>query len=234
MDIGITLLYSLTEENNLLGVLKSYVIECKDKYSVIDVALKKAEEQVSLNYSNYKFLGIEDIFSITGNVAQSKLMSRSTLYDIDSITKAKKLLRSGKDLDVNILINYYCGSLVYFYERGTGSEKGYAFTILATVKAESKEVAFKKLRNVAMNTETIDKIIDNSIEFIVADRIKFVGIEYINAITEDVENGGSFQVLINKEFQTETDLLSILPSKDELNDIISDVFIEPQHKRSNF
>jgi len=225
MDIGITLLYSVTEENNLLGVLKSYVIECKDKYSVIDAAYKKAEEQINLNYSNYKFIGIEDVFSVTGKVAHGELMGRSTLFDIDSIDKAKELTRSEKDLDVSKQANYYCGSLVYFYE----GEKGYAFTILAIVKETSKESVFKTLRDEATNNKTLDKIIENSVDSIVKNKIKFVGIEDVNAITEDVDNGGSFQVLFNDEFNTEADLFSILPSKDELNDIINDVFIEPHH-----
>ncbi len=226
MEIGITLLYSVTEGGNLLGALKSYVIECKDKSSLIEAAYKKAEEQINLNYSNYKFIGIEDVFSVMGKVAHGKLMGRSTLYDIDSIVKAKELIGREKDLDVRSQTNCYCGSLVYFYE----GEKGYAFTILAIVKGESKEAASKNLRDVATNSKTLNKIIENSVESIFINKIKFVGIEDINVITEDVENGGSFQVLFNEELQIETDLLSILPSTSELNDIINDVFIEPHHK----
>lgn len=230
MDIGITLLFSVTEDNNLLGVLKSYVIECKDKYSVIDKAFKKAEDQINLNYPNYKFLGIEDVFSVSGKVGQIELMGRSTLFDIGSLTKAKELVGNEKDLDVSNESNYYCGSLVYFYEGGIKGEKGYAFTILATVKGESKEIAFKNLKDIATNSKTIDKIAQNSVESIVVNKIIFVGIEDIEAITEDVENGGSFQVLFNDEFNTEIDLLSMLPSKEELDEIINDVFIVPKHK----
>jgi len=220
MDIGITLLHSVTEGNKLVGVLKSYVIECKDKHSVIDVAYKKAKDQINLNFPDYKFLGIEDIFSVTGKVAHGELMGRSTLYDIDSIDKAKELIQSENDIDVKSQANYYCGSLIYFYK----GKKSYSFSILTIVRGESKEAAIINLRNVATDSKMLNNIIRYSVEPILINKIQFVGIEYINAITEDVDKGESFQILFNEEFKSEADLYSILPSKVELNDIINDVF----------
>ncbi len=122
MHIGITLLYSVLEVKNLVGVLKSYVVKCQDKTSVIDIAQKKAEEQINLFYPNYTYIGIEDVFTVTGEVVEGELMGRSTLYDVDSVSKAKKLVNNIDYVnETKSNSEYYCANLVYFYE---GNEEG--------------------------------------------------------------------------------------------------------------
>ncbi|MEM6738431.1 MAG: hypothetical protein AAF620_20430 [Bacteroidota bacterium] len=225
MKVGITLLYSVLEESNLIGILKSYVIDCQNKYSIISEAQKKAEQQIDLLYPNYKFLGVEDVFTVTGEVKEGELMGRSTLYDIDSIEEARKMVVNDTVFAIKAknVINHYCGSLVYFYE---GDEEKYAFTINAITKGEIKEVV-ENLKGLAASDKTINKIVKSSVESLDINKINFLGIEDINVITEDIAQGGSFLVLYNEEVQNEKELLSILPSKEELSEMIDDVYAVP-------
>jgi hypothetical protein len=100
MNVGITILYSATKEKNLLGVLKSYVVECNDKYSVIELAHERAKEQIKSIHPGYKFIGIEDVFTVTGKIQEGELMGRSTLFDIESLDKARELVNDNIDFTI--------------------------------------------------------------------------------------------------------------------------------------
>jgi len=225
MKVGITLLYSILEKGRNIGVLKSYVIDCLDKYSVIQEAEKKAKQQVDLRHPNYKFLGIEDVFTVTGEVREGELMGRTTLYDIDSVEVAKKMVMNDSDFakKSEYSSNNFCGSLIYFYE---GDKEKYAFTIYAITIGAINEVV-KNLKDIATSGQFIKKIIDTSVESMEITKVSFLGIENINAITEDVTKGGSYLVHYNDEVENEEELLSMLPSGKELTEMINDVYVMP-------
>jgi hypothetical protein len=229
MNIGITLLFSSFQDGKLLGILKSYTIFCKSKKDLITVASNKANEQIKLHFPEHKYLGIEDVFTVSGKIAEGEILGRSTFYDIKSILKTKNLVKKIKDFACNksffISPDYFCISAIYFCN-GTEKYNKYTFTVLTIIRGKSMNDAKKKFERVAVEHSFLNKISNISIEKFDVKKIKFIGIEDIFVVEEDIENGGSFQVFYNDTFCSEEELITILPSFNELSDMINDVYLQ--------
>ncbi|MBN1952729.1 MAG: hypothetical protein JW801_16120 [Bacteroidales bacterium] len=230
MYVGITLLYSFTERSNYFGALKSYVIDCIHVKSIIDSANNKAKEQIDRYFPSYSYLGLEDVFVVSGKAIEGEVLGRSSFYNLNVISESKELIKEIKDYSVfknsSKLTCAFCVSVVYFYEN-VNMEDSFTFSILTIIEDKNVEGAIAKANLMAISDRFLKRIAPLSVEELNTDRVKYIGIEDVFLIEEDFKNGGSFQTFYSKDYSSEKELLKLLPSTKELNEIMEDVFNAP-------
>ncbi len=222
MYIGVTLLYSFTEKEKLRAVLKSYVIDCNEKNQVYKKAKEVALTQIKLYYPHYKYLGIDDVFSVSGEISEGEMLGRTSFFELTDKTKAIETLCTGKeDLDVTKykgkIVNV---TLVYYYD---GIDK-YTLSVLTILNLQSCDDVINRIKYLTESEKMIDNIVSLSVEKIDKTKLTFIGIGEISVIEEDLSQGGSFDVWYSDDYVSEKDMLKILPTSNELKEIVEDVF----------
>jgi hypothetical protein len=228
MNIGVTLLFSLQEDEIFYGLLKSYVIECKDKNNFHQVVTQKVSGKIKLHFSNQRFLGIEDVFSVSGKAEVGEVVGRSTLYDLQSINQAKGLVKKDSEysflqIEDNIINPYVCVSILYFYEDNRNTN--YTFSVLTLLKNADIKKVVPKAKEIAKSKSFLYKLLKLSANKMYVSKIKYIGIEDIYLVEEDVDNGEAFLVLRNSEIKCEEELLALLPTEVEIGEMLNDIIV---------
>ena len=209
MKIGATFLFKNNNSQKLKGVLKSVVIDANNMIE----STKIISDKIS-NYYNYNYLGINDLFLVSGEAKSGELLGRTTYYELNSLEKSRSLISSNKIMlnDENISKTYNC-SLVYFCENAV--EK-FTISVLSIVKSNNHEIIFD-VESLAENVEFLRKIKSNSLEEI--KEIEFIGIEMICNI--DLKFG-VFQSFYS-DFDIIEDIKDELLSNEEITEILADI-----------
>ena len=219
MYIGITLLYSSYEKNKLVGLLKSYTLFCPNKSIVLSEINRFGTIQAKLKKCNY--LGIDDIYGVSGKATVGEVIGRTSFFELTTIDQASQLNQPLFNLKYNINNNYlYNCKLLYFYQENVNN--GFCFEINTIMYGANLKTS--KLKNYAMKKSIIYKIIKISLDINNLEKIKYIGVSGVQEIKENINKLGSYSIFYNDEIESEKELVSILPSTEELIEMIDDVY----------
>lgn len=169
MTLGITLLFQKESRSDIIGVLTSLCIDTT-KMSFYNDILQQAI-RIS-DCCNLKYLGINDIYKVTGKPAVGEILGR-TLYDELTTEKEAKHLAS---FDIQSLSrtdsNIKSCSLVYFCK--DNYSKTFTITVLTLLDLGVNDIQ-KKLTTMANSLSFLNKIKEVSVEKIIS--IEFIGVE---------------------------------------------------------
>ena len=164
---------------------------------------------------NYNYLGINDLFSVSGEVKQGEVLGRSTFYDLKSEADAIELVSTNEySFDLNTLSNDFNCSFVYLC---TNENNEYFTITIITVISSSSEKVIDDAKSLGKNVDFQEKIIINSLEKI--ETIKFIGIEDICDINLDIN---IFQTFYS-EFDNFESLKKERLNFEEIEEIVKDI-----------
>lgn len=171
MKIGVTLLFKDKKDKKIIGILKSAVLNInpeKLNKEVEDYAVKIEKEM------DYQYIGLNDVFSVSGDAQQGEVLGRHTFYDVININDAKKLIADkGYSYNPNISKSYFNFSSVYLCDN---LNEKYTISILSIIFSKPENVVEEVLK-LSCNQNFIEKIRNHSLEKI--NNLVFVGIEDI-------------------------------------------------------
>lgn len=171
--LGITLIFYQKRNDSISGFLKSYSVKRK----AYDALISNIEQIASLETKQNKviYLGINDIYKVSGKASAGELLGRSSLYDLNTYRLAKSLIGSSLDsssfLDRNEMRN--C-SLIYYY---SGRKRKFTFTVLTILESESQEQFYEQAYKIGTCPKFLKKIKQNSSDSINLKNVHFVGVE---------------------------------------------------------
>ena len=199
---GVPLLYYY-ENESLNGVLKSYTLEHSLSLDIDSLTKEIASREISQFHPHYRYLGINDIFKVSGKAADGQMLGRTSHYDITTESEAKSLLKgkenySSEDYSSN---GYFNCTMVFFYKDLKDITESFAFTILTLIKAKSLQEAILKAENLSSNEGFLDRIIKSSVDDIDLKGFKFLGFEDFCNIEDDIDAGGAYQTYYS-EFES--------------------------------
>lgn len=214
MNLGVTLIFKEKHEELVSGVLKSSVINAE-----IENCKNEANKQGKMiaDFYNYTFLGINDVFLVSGEVKHGEVLGRTSYYELDTITKAKKNVNNSVYDGLNFddeFKNFKC-SLVFFCQNITNEK--YAITVISILENQNKY--FKN------NLETLgnSKSFQNKIIRMAKDdlrNLEFIGVE---SIEETDLNFNVFETLYS-EFDSINQLTDEQISENDLKTKLKDIF----------
>jgi hypothetical protein len=168
MKIGVTIVFKKIEPLKIKGVLKSTIVD----FNMNDLTrsiLSVGSEIAKAN--DYVYLGVNDIFIVSGTATEGQIMGRTTFYELDTIKKSKTLLHSDFSYDENTSFKFFNCSLIYLC-KSKQNEK-FTLSILSIVNSSTDEV-ISKVELMAQDILFLKKIKLFSIKEI--EEIKFIGI----------------------------------------------------------
>lgn len=168
MEIGVTLVFSDKTNNSISGILKSCTVNTSSmnfKQDIESHANKIAE------FYSYKYLGINDVFAVSGKAKVGEVLGRITYYDIDTLPKAKKLIR--KDMEFLGDSNKKVSCSLLFFSKDL-SESNITISIKTLLLLEKSKLSTSAYE-LANSNSFKGKIIDISVDGI--RELQYVGIE---------------------------------------------------------
>ena len=209
MNVGITLVFK--EKNNQLisGVLKSSVLDVKTNNFKNEV--NKLGNKIA-KYYDYTFLGINDVFTVSGEAKQGEILGRTSYFDYDDITKSKELKNEFPKNETGTFLS----SLIYFCSNKIGEK----FTLTVLTLLELTNIDFEKqVEQIANEVKFKNKIIEISVDGI--DDLNFIGVESLEKI--DLKFN-VFETLYS-DFEDLEQLTGEIISEEELNNKLKDILI---------
>lgn len=214
MYLGITLIFKENDKQLISGILKSSVVNVE-----IDNCKNEATKfgNMIADFYDYTFLGINDVFSVSGEVKKGEVLGRTTYYELDTITKAKRIVNNSvfDELNFDDEFKKFKCSLVFFCQN-TLNEK---YTITVNSILENKNKALKNnLKTLGENKSFQNKVIRMAKDDL--RNLEYIGVESIN------ETDLNFKVFetFYSEFDNITQLTEEQISDKELNIKLKDIF----------
>lgn len=212
MNVGVTFVFYEKKSDSIFGILKSLVLE------VEKVNFNNKTDEIGnkiANHYGYFYLGINDVFTVSGEAKNGEILGRTSYYEYDKIVKAETLKNDFLKNLFDYKINICACSLIYFCE----NEKGEKFTITIVTIVESEIIDFENyIQNIANKQEFKNKIIEISIDGLT--KLDYIGIESFKEI--DMEFN-IFETLYS-EFENLDSLSDEIILINNLNIILDDVF----------
>lgn len=215
MKIGITILFKDNKDPlKINGILKSTVIELYGNN------LKEAAQNIGNNiaeFYDFKYLGINDLFIVSGNPKAGELLGRTTYYEIDSLKEVKALLPDNYSLNRDSSSNLFNCSILYFCQNNDKDK--FCISVLSIVKSSIENLP-TEIETLAQSDTFLAKIKSTSIENI--EEIEYIGIEDICDIDLKFNVFQSFYMDFEFEEELKEELLSDKEIKEILDDIVAD------------
>ncbi|MFD1603061.1 hypothetical protein ACFSJW_06825 [Flavobacterium artemisiae] len=210
--IGATLLFKKNNTKVVSGILKSIVVTATK--SDLKKKIDNRANEIAKFY-DYKFIGINDVFFVSGQIMQGEILGRNTNYDLNTLSKAESIVSTEFSFDDSSTSKHFNCSLVYFCENFENDK--FAISIITVLNSLAPTV-IEDANHIANDISFIKKIKASSIEKIKS--IRYLGIEDIGEVELEL---GVFQSFY-AEFNDEKSLKEEIISKEEmflkLNDII--------------
>ena len=208
MNIGITLVFKEKDNDLISGVLKSLVLDSKIddfKNEVNELGNKIAK------YYDYTFLGINDVFTVSGEAKQGEILGRTSYFDYDDITKAKEL----KNEFLKNETGTFLSSLIYFCSNKIGEK--FTLTVLTILELTNTDFE-KQIQQIADEVKFKNKIIEISVDGI--DELNFIGVE---SLEKTDLKFNVFETLYSN-FDSLDILSEEIISSNDLDEILNDIF----------
>jgi len=213
-NIGITLLFYSKRKSNYTSFLKSYVLEIKD-WDDLQSEIKK----ITLLNKALKYVGIEDIFYVSGLFGEKEILGKSYIDEITKIKDAKKLLLKQKKYTCNFQENnqkekWFLFSLIYFYhDKNTGDKL--SISCLTPIFADNLKNAKIKVRKFCETEAFMKKIVLYKLDKMYYTNLKYIGIEDVSYVEENVEKGGAYECSF-KTYRKIEKIKDLLPSNEKM------------------
>jgi len=211
MYIGVTLVFVDKEDKLISGILKSSVVEVER--STIERDIRKLGVEIA-TYYKYNFLGINDVFVVSGNVIEGEVLGRTTYYEIESNKKAQELkINFSNKISDDILKMFNC-SLIFFCK--TENKEKFAITILSILKTKESDIEIKA-------KEIFDSsIFKNKVKNISVDHL--IQLDYIGiAGFEKIDLKYNVFETLYSEFEDLSILIDEVLTTSELNEMLIDI-----------
>ncbi len=219
--IGATILFALKSGKTYTGYLKSYVLNISSWSD-----LMRKTKEISKKEPDLIYIGIEDVFYVSGPFGESNTLGKSNLFEIKTIKGARELLldkanyshhfAKSKKLDSK----FFKVSLVYYYRNVEINDIGVKVCIIP-VKAKSLSEIKSKL-NQFIKTEKFLKKAFPDLNLSDYKYLKYVGIEDISEIKANPKDNEAFEVFY-KEKVTMKSLNKLIPNTDSLKSCLKNL-----------
>lgn len=212
MYTGVTLLFYDEKPDSILGILKSLVLETK-KSELVNRANILGKKIASAD--NYTYLGINDIFIVSGEAKEGEILGRTSYFDYNDIDKAKQLMNEFHKIETG---KFLC-SLIYFCSNNMGEK--FTITVLTILELTTTPLK-KQIEKIVNEIKFKNKIVEISVDRI--DKIDFIGIE---SLEKTDLKFNVFETLYS-DFDNLEILNEEILSSSDLNSILNDVFMIKQ------
>lgn len=212
--IGVTLLFFQKGKNNYTAFLKSYILKSNSWDD-----LQKEVEQIVLADKKLTYLGIEDIYYVSGSFKENEVLGKSYIDEIVKIKEAKNLLLKQKEYTCNFQINkqkekWFLFSLLYFYHDKLSGDK-LAISCFTAIFANTIKDAKLKIKAICETESFLKKILPSQLDKMSYTNLKYIGIEDISYIKEDVKNGGAIEQNFKKYKEVDA-IKELLPPNEKI------------------
>jgi len=209
-NIGITLLFYSKRKNNYTAILKSYVVKIKDW-----VDLQFEIKKIVLINKTLNYVGIEDIFHVSGLFGEKEVLGKSYIDEITKIKDAKKFLLNKKQYSCNFQENkqrkkWFLISLIYFYHDKNTKDK-LSISCLTPIFADNLKNAKVKVETFCKTEAFMKKIVLYELDKMYFINLKYIGIEDISYVEENAEKGGAYECNF-KTYRKIEKIKDLLPS----------------------
>ncbi|RNA63543.1 hypothetical protein D1631_17300 [Chryseobacterium nematophagum] len=190
--IGITLLFYQRKKRNYIAFLKSYIVRIKN-WNDLQIKIKKIVSVVE----RLEYLGIEDIFYVSGTFKEKEVLGKSYMDEIVKIKDAKKLLLKQDKYTCKFQINkqkekWFLFSLIYFYNDKSIGDR-LSISCFTPIFAADVEKAKVKVRKFYETEVFLKKIVLFKLDKMSYTNLRYIGIEDISYVEEDVKKGGAYE-----------------------------------------
>lgn len=213
MNIGITLLFKENVSSVVSGVLKSLVFqsETHDFKNKVD----ELGNKIASHY-NYTFLGVNDVFTVSGEAKQGEILGRTSYYDFTTLKKANALKNDSFNnlTDDNQFKKLKC-SLIYFCQ-DSKLEK-FTITVQTILESQFEQIMTNAIK-MGNNNIFKKKIIDISLDKL--NKLDFIGIESM----EEIDLKFNVFETLYSDFENLEQLTDEIISQTELNEELKDIF----------
>lgn len=212
--IGITLLFYQEKKSNYVAFLKSYILKIQN-WDDLQMEIKKI---ISVS-KTLKYIGVEDVFYVSGPLKEEEVLGKSYIDDIIKIKDAKKLLLKKSEYTFNFQKSiqkekWFLFSLIYFYYDKSIGDK-LSISCLTPIYAKDIENAKIKIGKFCNTEYFLKKILLFKLDKMHYYNLKYIGIEDVSIIEENVEEKGSFEYSFKKYKRIEQ-IHDLLPSKEKI------------------
>lgn len=211
-NIGVTLIFKKKNVKKISGILKSIVVKSSQKN--IKKEIEKKVNEIS-DFYNYIYLGVSDVFFVSGDIQEREILGRTTYYDLDTIKKAKSLISKElldneheKEQTLNYSLIYFCKNL---------NEESFTIVVV-TILNSFGDSLIKTGELIGNDVSFIQKIKDNSVEKI--NSAKFIGINDIGETDLDFNVIQTFYADFKSMKSLEMEIISDKEMELKLDDII--------------
>lgn len=183
MYLGITLLFKTKKDNPIEGILISCIIKFSLKKKNLQYSINLKVKEI-IDHFDYEYIGINDIFYVTGLINSGEIIGRTTYYDYETLEKANTLIKSEEFIKYGLKevnVKKVCFSVIYFCENYLNE----SFTILIKLVLSNSANVYEEVINICNSKDFINKIKSFSRENLKS--INFLGLESIVPMKYDFD-----------------------------------------------
>lgn len=180
--IGVTLVFSLKENNVFKAIQSSYIFELTTFADLKENVQNLVNQLIIADYKSYKYVGISDLY-ISENEGEANFLGRSSFFKDKKISDSKKHIMNNRELEKTLesfstyeKLNI---GLVYFHQDEEGKEYNSTIIVYSQILYKNDLNSIYKIAN---DKVFLQKIIDFSIEQLYVDGLKFIGISELYPI----------------------------------------------------
>jgi len=211
--VGITLLFYKRKRRASTAYLRSFVVEVSSLSNLKSTALK-----IGKRNPEQTFVGIEDVFFVSGPIREGEVLGKSYIEEITSPEETKKLLLKRKSYSFHFQTirattgkKWYLVSMIYFYNNKKASDK-LAISCLTPVLAKNLSEVDAKIKAICQNISFLKKVLPFTIDRMEFTNLTYIGIEDVTLIKKSLLNNGCFEESFN-DYKNLHELKGILPDK---------------------
>lgn len=212
--IGITLVYFIIEDNVIKGVLKSLIINTSFNDFEKDIKLKS--EELSKVF-NLNYVGINDVFVVSGDFEENEILGRTTDYDISDFRSFKEdSIELNKTLFSDESKYYSCA---VYYKCLDNKLEDLLIEIVVLLNLDKFNFAKKidSLKGKMLKDKLKSISLDN------LSNVEYIGLKEINEISPLDASNYVFETLYS-DFKSIDELKKETLTSRELKELLKDIF----------
>ena len=218
---GVTLLFFQKKDSKYVAFLKSYVLKANNLDELERQVKSLLEKNKIASYENVNnfinetlyYVGIEDIFTVSGAFEEFAMLGKSYLDDHNTLEKTRELLLNSSNYDCMggepNRYNWFLVSLIFLYEDKKDNDC-LAISCLTAVKGIDYIEIIRKITKKAVTKSFKRRILYKTLDRMNYEFLTYVGVENISDIIEDTEYNGAFDI-VYRDFYSLKELLAFIP-----------------------
>lgn len=212
--IGVTLLFFQSKKSSYTAFLKSYILKY-DNWKDLQIKIKQTTDA----NKELTYLGLEDVFYVSGPFKEREVLGKSYIDEIVKVKDVKRKLLKNNEYTFKFQVNnkkekWFLFSLMYFYHDKNIDDK-LAISCFTPVLANNVKAAKTKIKAISETKVFLKKILPFKLDRMFYTNLKYIGIEDISYIEEDMKNGGAFEYSF-KMYRKIEKIKELLPSNEKI------------------